>query len=786
MFSDKKQLLLSITTMQQVINLITNGETLAALKRLEKLVSGEDKNTVIALMGQFNHYQNDLINGIRERDDSVITRINRAALSICERYQSIEREQNLPYPTQLGNLPLDSEGYLLGRKAALQELHIALQQKSIITLVNGIGGIGKSTLANFYAHFPLYKDAYQACFWITVSDLTGEVEEAIIEAFMPSLELYQLSKEAQLNKILAFLQGFGGKLLLIIDNANEADKVNTSLDWLRKTKVKVLLTSRINVQHIYSQPLHKLLPEDAFTLFTHYYPAAKNLADTHQLLKNIDYHTLLTEFMAKSLAHNSAISLQDLLVITQQQNFTDELLSYTQFTSYHTHTHTKPDTPIQPARYLLQIFPIQNLNEAEQQILRYFAILPAIWFTSDRLLQLLVEQETKVENKPKGIIATIKNFFSKKEKTTETSFRNNRLETGNTLQMLYEKGWLQKSPDNLYACHVLLQHLIRQQLSINATNCKLLLENLRTATLFDAYTNKITLAPYLSLIDSVLMWIKEDSLLISNVYNNAAAVYEAIGNYTQALAYNIENVKIKEKLLSNEDTNLATAYNNIANTYRYLGDYQEALVYNLKDIAICEKVLGNEHPSLAMSYNNIAITYRYLGDYQEALVYHTKAMIIYEKVLSNEHPNVAMSYNNIAETYRQLGDYQEALGYDIKAMTIWEKVLGNEHPNVAMSYNNIAETYRQLGDYQEALVYNKKAITIREKVLGNEHPDVAGSYNNIAITYYYLLDYTNAYCYIQKALAIWIRVLPKNHPYIQSSLDTKAVIEEAMANAKEG
>ena len=37
--------------------------------------------------------------------------------------------------------------------------------------------------------------------------------------------------------------------------------------------------------------------------------------------------------------------------------------------------------------------------EAEQQILRYFAILPAIWFTSDRLLQLLVEQETKVENK---------------------------------------------------------------------------------------------------------------------------------------------------------------------------------------------------------------------------------------------------------------------------------------------------------------------------------------------------------------------------------------------------
>ena len=370
-----------LITMQNVRKLIEAGKNKDALTLLQTQVEGDDKNIAILLLGEFNHYHESLLRNTEAANPTLLNNIMWRALRLCDKYENPIKQQTFAEPPVLDNLPLDKEGYLLGRKAALEELHATLTeltgfQKPVSSMINitGIGGIGKSTLASFYANFPKYRVAYQHCFWITVSDLTGEVEEALITTFAVALELYQISKEAQLQKIEAYLSGLQGQTLLILDNANDKEKVRTALAFLRKCKTKVLFTSRANMSNIPTQALAKLLPKDAFTLFTHYFPAGAAMPETPQLLRNIDYHTLLTEFMAKSLAHNPVLSLQDLVEITQQQNFTDELLAYTQFTSYHTHTHNNPDAEIQPAAYLLQIFPIQNLSEQEQVILRYFSI----------------------------------------------------------------------------------------------------------------------------------------------------------------------------------------------------------------------------------------------------------------------------------------------------------------------------------------------------------------------------------------------------------------------------
>ena len=79
-----------------------------------------------------------------------------------------------------------------------------------------------------------------------------------------------------------------------------------------------------------------------------------------------------------------------------------------------------------------------------------------------------------------------------------------------------------------------------------------------------------------------------------------------------------------KKYLAKDENIIATAYNNIASTYRYLGNYKKALAYNLKDMVICEKVLDENHLDLAISYSNIAGTYSKLGDYEKALEYHLK------------------------------------------------------------------------------------------------------------------------------------------------------------------
>ena len=759
--------------MQIVKDLLEKGETKRALKRLLTLVTEKHEQDVILLLANFNAHERDVIEGTQEKDTRLIARTNKAIIAICDKYESSTKPKIFAEPPILDNLPLDKDGYLLGRKVALEELHTALQGQGILTLVNGMGGIGKSTLAAFYANFPKYRAVYEHCFWVAVSDITGEIEEAIIAAFAEALALYKMTPKQQLQKIETYLLGLQGQTLLILDNANDDKKVKNSLTFLRKCKCKVLFTTRANVQHLKLLPLAKLLPEDAFTLFTHYFPAAKEMPETPQLLQNIDYHTLLTEFMAKSLQHSPTLSLQDLIAITQQQNFTDELLAYTKFTTYHTHTHSTPDTEIQPAKYLLQIFPIQNLSEQEQQILRYFSILPTEWIGIDTLKQLFVEQPLKLENNNKGLLGKMYNYIIKETKSSEfnknikpsifntilaflynknwlpkrlklmyqvffLNTKQGKLQLGTNLQSLYEKGWLQKSPTNAFACHILLQHLLRQQLQPNTENCELLLENLYVAIALDSYTNKLTLAPYLPLIATILDWIKKDTQLIANIYNNSADIYRAIGNYFQALNYDLENVRIKEKILSTDNINLASSYNNIAVSYEKLGNYQKALEYAFKNISICEKVLSLEHPSLATAYAVVAFI------------------------------------------YEPLGNYQKALEYGLKALTIYKKVLSPEHPSLAISYNNIASTYKKLGDYQKSLEYGLSALAIKEKVLSPEHPNLATSYNNIAIVYYHIADYATAYTYIQKAVTIRTKVLPKGHPHIQNSLDIKTDIEKAM------
>ena len=685
--------------MEKVKQFVIQGKTKEALETLLSLVNKEAQKEVRALMARFNAHTTAINKGTLRLDETIVNQIHEEILSICDRYELNAKRTVFAQPPYLDNLPCDAEGYLLGRKAALEELHTALLGNGILTLVNGIGGIGKSTLAAFYAHFPAYKKAYAQCFWIAVSDTKGNVTDSLIATFAAALDLYKKPKDKQLDAIKDYLLGLGGEVLLIIDNANEPKQLTAALDFLRKCKCNVLVTTRANVTGMKALPLATLLPEDAFTLFTHYFPAAKNLPEMPQLLKNIAYHTLLTEFMAKSLAHNPVLSLQHLLDLTVQQNFTDELLTYTQFTSYHTHTHGKADTKIAPAKYLIEIFPTQKLNEEEQKLLRYFSILPAEWIGIAMLKQLFVERSVDIKYITIGFQDLIINLLLNLIKLITPNPKQDTLKLGQTLQQLYEKGWLQKSPDNEFSCHVLLQHILRQQLKPNEENCKVLLTNLFIAIRIDGYTNKIILSSYLPLIESVLSWIKKDIEPIANLYNNSATIYEAIGDYTKSLVCYLRSIDILEKISVNNKLYLADVYNNTANIYNLLKNYEEALKYYLKSKIIYEKIL----------------------------VYNLKPIKTQWIISDNEHPDLAISYHNIANTYRALNDNKEALAYYLKAIKIREKVLNNEHPDLAISYHNIANVYYYSKKYKIAYFYVKKAVEIRTKALPKGHPDIKES-----------------------------------------------------------
>ncbi len=106
-----------------------------------------------------------------------------------------------PYPGALTPLPLLTEEDFVGRENDLKRLYESLHQSKKVLLLNGMGGIGKTTLAQ--AYLTAYGDAYEHIAWI---EQTGTAEEAFVtnSDLIRSLKLdkEEIAPEALLEHIL--------------------------------------------------------------------------------------------------------------------------------------------------------------------------------------------------------------------------------------------------------------------------------------------------------------------------------------------------------------------------------------------------------------------------------------------------------------------------------------------------------------------------------------------------------------------------------------------------------
>jgi tetratricopeptide (TPR) repeat protein len=585
---------------------------------------------------------------------------------------------------------------LIGRNETLKKISEELKTKNNVTLVNGIGGIGKTTIALAYVNTPTLMEQYDHIAWITVFDniiddtitqLTGSVPDFTYNKGETSGNNFKL--------LLMALSNINGNNLLVIDNANNLQNllnVKKNIDALRW---KVIITSRTEPQTYNKIPVDRLEKEDAKTLFYRYYKKEQNDELLENLLIKIEYHTLLTELLAKTANESPELNLPKLCEILDNKDLAAEELQIDIVTEHELDEKNRLKMK-QLYGYINKIFEatVSNLNEEEKKYLRYFAVLPsqAISFTD------LVE-------------------YFKIDKKNKTIFTN-------TLNLLFRKGWLIKEKGTSYKAHSLIQTIAREKLQPDTKNCAVLIDTFKWRLYTKPGDNPLSRKEYVPYAENLLITIKDENIEIATLANNLSTIFSSLGNYKKALEYNLKTITIFEKVFEPNHPSLATSYSNIADTYSSLGNYKKALEYDLKSITILEKVLEPNHPLLATSYNNIAETYRYLGNYKKALEYNLKSITIREKVLEQNHPSLATSYNNIALTYSSLGNYKKALEYNLKAITIWEKVLEQNHPNLATSYLNIAATYYYLINYKQAKYYIDKAVEIYKKVLPQDRPEL--------------------------------------------------------------
>jgi tetratricopeptide (TPR) repeat protein len=511
------------------------------------------------------------------------------------------------FPWKLTPVPaIDPEREVVGREEDMKRLRQTIAGSARVVVMNGVGGIGKTTLAKVYAH--RFGEEYDHIAWI--EQLDNFPNNAVATpGLIENLGLAVGEKEdewAIFKEIMRALGNLPGKNLLVIDNADRqiaAPEIDGLLPG--PPRWHVLATSRQRLDPFREMHLDELDPDAARELFRMHCAEEVEESVLGELLEYIGYHTLAIELIARTIeASMGDLTPAAMLEKLKTRRLSDEEVRYMVGSG-----HSKRETEL--FGHLTAAFDLSQLEEVERAMLKYFLALPPFDVPLDTLRDLLeIPKESR------------KDF-------------------NETLRSLGRKGWLDLNYQAKTArMHRLVGEVLRYSLAPKEEDLEGLIDAVASRLSIDqARDNPIDKFPWIPYGEGILNCLPEaDGEKISILKNNLATVYQDLGRYDRAAQLLEAALSSDEKNFGPDHPTVAVSQSNLATVYRDLGRYERAAQLLEAALSSDEKNFGPDHPTVAVSQSNLATVYLEKGDYQGARELFEKALRVFQDRLGEDHP----------------------------------------------------------------------------------------------------------------------------------------------------
>ena len=207
----------------------------------------------------------------------------------------------------------------------------------------------------------------------------------------------------------------------------------------------------------------------------------------------------------------------------------------------------------------------------------------------------------------------------------------------------------------------------------------------------------------------------------AGAYHQLGIIAQEQRDFGEAESWYKKSLQIKEK--HGNEQGAARTYHQLGRIAEEQRDFGEAERWYKKSLTIVEKH-GNEHGA-AMTYHQLGIIAQEQRDFVEAESWYKKSLEIKEKQ-GNEH-GAASTYHQLGRIAQEQRDFVEAESWYKKSLEIKEKQ-GNEH-GAASTYHELGIIAQEQRDFVGAENWYKKSLAIKEKQ-GNEH-GAAGSVHQL-------------------------------------------------------
>jgi tetratricopeptide (TPR) repeat protein len=175
---------------------------------------------------------------------------------------------------------------------------------------------------------------------------------------------------------------------------------------------------------------------------------------------------------------------------------------------------------------------------------------------------------------------------------------------------------------------------------------------------------------------------------------------KALDYFHRALSYFVK---------TKNEVSIGISYNKLAVLHRNTYNLDSALYYNIESLKIFEKV--GRLPYALHARNNIANIYNQLGDKQKALEKHLEILQIRDSIQDTR--GLMHTYGNLGDIYGDLEDFDKA--FDLYSKGIAISIQIQDSVSLARFYNNRATVYTQRRELDKALEEFEKSKEIRLK-----------------------------------------------------------------------
>ena len=268
----------------------------------------------------------------------------------------------------------------------------------------------------------------------------------------------------------------------------------------------------------------------------------------------------------------------------------------------------------------------------------------------------------------------------------------------------------------------------------------------------------------------IAQWTKEsgpDADVVIDAQRHLGNALRELGRYAQAYEVNSESLARSRRILGERNPLTLALRNSFGADLRARGDFAAARELDEESLSLHAEVFGPEDSQTLRVMNNLAIDYGLNSEYEKAREQQQRTYLLVRESQTSPVTEILNSWNGLARALRLCGKYAAARDLGEAALDYAREKLSAEHYHALRTATDLSIALRLTGtsSHQDALDLAAETHERCNAVLGPGNPDTLAAAISLTNVQRTMGQITEALSLAESTVAGYPNVYGPDHPY---------------------